>query len=209
MKEYTVCFLFTQDLGQVLLVRKKRTEFTGQLNGVGGELEPGEQPLECALREIREETGITPGTMAALSGGMPLAHLGTLQLPHDCKYGTNDGCTLHYFAGIMLPGTSIHGPVGGEMLEARPSREAAASGTGSREYAGNGDLGYFVAAALKALDPYKQTDARTDADPLAHMLSVHRGYMDAAFREGDLLRASEEAGTVSRLAYAAWHGSQK
>jgi len=31
----------------------------GKWNGVGGKLEPGETPDACAIREIKEETGLT------------------------------------------------------------------------------------------------------------------------------------------------------
>ncbi|MHB0857488.1 MAG: NUDIX domain-containing protein [Anaerolineae bacterium] len=54
----TLTFLtFGQD---VLLLRGAtgRLRFPGKLNGVGGHLESGEEPLEAALREVREETGL-------------------------------------------------------------------------------------------------------------------------------------------------------
>jgi 8-oxo-dGTP diphosphatase len=46
--------------GHVLLIRKKRGLGAGKINGPGGKLEPGESPLEGALREVREEVGVTP-----------------------------------------------------------------------------------------------------------------------------------------------------
>jgi 8-oxo-dGTP diphosphatase len=45
---------------------------------IGGELEAGETPLEAAVRELREETGLT-GTFAALAGaldGVPAGLIG-------------------------------------------------------------------------------------------------------------------------------------
>jgi 8-oxo-dGTP diphosphatase len=44
----------------VLLIRKKRGLGAGKINAPGGRLEPGETPLEAAVRETREEVGITP-----------------------------------------------------------------------------------------------------------------------------------------------------
>jgi len=45
--------------GRVLLIHKRRGHGAGRINGPGGKLEPGEAPLECAVRETREETGLT------------------------------------------------------------------------------------------------------------------------------------------------------
>lgn len=43
----------------VLLVLKERPSWQkGRLNLVGGHVEPGETPLEAAVRELKEETGI-------------------------------------------------------------------------------------------------------------------------------------------------------
>ena len=52
--------LFVIRDGRILLIRKKRGLGAGKINGPGGRLEPGETALECAIRETREELGITP-----------------------------------------------------------------------------------------------------------------------------------------------------
>jgi 8-oxo-dGTP diphosphatase len=52
--------LFVLRDGQVLLIHKKRGLGAGKLNGPGGRLDPGETPLECAVRETREELRVTP-----------------------------------------------------------------------------------------------------------------------------------------------------
>ena len=46
--------------GQMLLIRKKRGLGAGKINAPGGRLEPGEAPLEAAIREAQEELCITP-----------------------------------------------------------------------------------------------------------------------------------------------------
>lgn len=51
---------------RVFLVRKTHPEWqAGLMNAVGGEIEPGETPLEAAVREFREETGwgVSPAHM--------------------------------------------------------------------------------------------------------------------------------------------------
>jgi 8-oxo-dGTP diphosphatase len=50
--------LFLRDGDQVLLIRKKRGHGAGKINGPGGKIDPGETPLQAALRETREETGV-------------------------------------------------------------------------------------------------------------------------------------------------------
>jgi 8-oxo-dGTP pyrophosphatase MutT (NUDIX family) len=46
--------------GEVLLIRKLRGLGRGKINAPGGRLEPGESPLEAAIRETREEVGVVP-----------------------------------------------------------------------------------------------------------------------------------------------------
>ena len=54
----TLCFVIRG--GEILLIRKKRGLGAGKVNGPGGRLEPGESPLECAIRETQEELCVTP-----------------------------------------------------------------------------------------------------------------------------------------------------
>ena len=52
--------VFVRRADELLLIRKKRGLGAGKINGPGGRMEPGETPAECAVREAREELGITP-----------------------------------------------------------------------------------------------------------------------------------------------------
>lgn len=56
----TATLVFLLERERVLLIRKKRGLGAGKINAPGGRLEPGEAPLECALREVEEELCITP-----------------------------------------------------------------------------------------------------------------------------------------------------
>ncbi len=51
--------MFIRDGGRVLLIRKKRGLGADRINAPGGKIEAGESPLACAVRETREEIGVT------------------------------------------------------------------------------------------------------------------------------------------------------
>lgn len=58
MKHVTL-MLLKRD-GELLLAMKKRGFGQGKWNGAGGKVEPGETPLQAAIRETEEEVGVTP-----------------------------------------------------------------------------------------------------------------------------------------------------
>ena len=54
------CLVYLKSHGKVLLIRKSRGRLhEGEWIGLGGKLEPGEEPLAAAVREFREESGLT------------------------------------------------------------------------------------------------------------------------------------------------------
>lgn len=58
--EMRATILFVVKDGQVLLIEKKRGLGAGKINGPGGKIDPGETPLEAAIRETQEELLVTP-----------------------------------------------------------------------------------------------------------------------------------------------------
>lgn len=56
----TILFIIKD--GQILLIEKKRGLGAGKINGPGGKIDPGESPLQAAIRETQEELVITPHT---------------------------------------------------------------------------------------------------------------------------------------------------
>ena len=57
--EYVVGLLFSASRKSVVLIKKNRPKWQkGLWNGVGGHVEPGEQPLDAMRREFLEETGM-------------------------------------------------------------------------------------------------------------------------------------------------------
>lgn len=153
INHYTVNYLFDLDLKYVLLVKKNRTDFKGQLNGCGGTIEFGESGMESALREIAEETGLKPADLRKV-GDDELIWLGNLILPYDCKehHGL---CGLHMYAGIVEPASRNkiqHNTDSGEPLVWEPVKDILSSTLENGRYAGEGDLQYFIGQAVKKLE---------------------------------------------------------
>ncbi len=59
MKIATLCYV-KHDNKTLMIhrIRKVNDMHQGKWNGLGGKLEPGESPEECAIREINEESGL-------------------------------------------------------------------------------------------------------------------------------------------------------
>ncbi len=53
----TLMFIRVKD--EVLLIEKQRGIGAGKVNGPGGKIDPGETPLQCAIRETQEELCVT------------------------------------------------------------------------------------------------------------------------------------------------------
>lgn len=130
MLKYTIAFLKRGD--EILLLNREKPYWMGCWNGVGGKLLPNETPLDCVLREIKEETGIKLETIhykgtvtwnvGSFDGGGMYLYLA--DLPADFSYSTpaktdegildwkkidwildteNQGiANLHYFFPAML-----------------------------------------------------------------------------------------------------------
>lgn len=59
MKLATLCYVRVNDQTLMLhRIKKDQDMHQGKWNGLGGKLENGESPEECAIREIEEESGL-------------------------------------------------------------------------------------------------------------------------------------------------------
>lgn len=86
---------------KVLLVQRSKPPGIGKWGFPGGHLEMGETVGECAVRELREETGIDADTVRVLTafdfiarddGGRPVRHYTLIAVLCDWRAG--DGATL-------------------------------------------------------------------------------------------------------------------
>ncbi|KAI0765266.1 NUDIX hydrolase domain-like protein, partial [Fomes fomentarius] len=91
VKLYTNAFVILND-EKVLLGFKKRGFGKGLWNGFGGKVDPGETPLQAAIRELEEEAGVQA----------PLEHCGVLFFVVD---GAEAAFHIDVFRADMYSGT--------------------------------------------------------------------------------------------------------
>ena len=84
----TLTFLFHKDEILLIKVPKNRGVWSGLFNGVGGHIERGEEPHSAALREIFEETRLSPASLSLC---------GIVQIDTN----TNPGIALFVFLGSV------------------------------------------------------------------------------------------------------------
>lgn len=59
MKLATLCYAVRDGKTLMIYRNKKENDYhKGKWNGLGGKFEPGESPEDCAIREMKEETGL-------------------------------------------------------------------------------------------------------------------------------------------------------
>lgn len=87
MQGYNCIMVYHRDQEQLLFCKRLKDPYKGKYNFVGGKLEPGEDGLAAAYRELQEETSITKADIA-------LFHM------MDFTY-YNQGCYVEVYAGIL------------------------------------------------------------------------------------------------------------
>jgi len=59
MQLATLCYVIDNDKTLMLYRNKRKEDYhIGKWNGLGGKFEHGESPEECAIREVKEESGL-------------------------------------------------------------------------------------------------------------------------------------------------------
>ncbi len=59
MQGLNVIWVYNRDASRVLMCKRHKEPYLGLYNLVGGKIEPGEDGLAAAYRELKEESGIT------------------------------------------------------------------------------------------------------------------------------------------------------
>lgn len=87
MKKYNCIALFNEDKSKILFCKRKKNPYLGLYNFVGGKVEPGEESMDAAYRELYEETGVRKEEVQ-------------LYRLMDVRYYTQD-YTLELFVGMI------------------------------------------------------------------------------------------------------------
>ena len=127
MQGYNLIVVFDERRERVLLCRRRKEPYKGLLNFVGGKIEPGEEGLAAAYRELREETGLTEADIS-------LFHF------MDLTYYRGAPCRLEVYAG------RLKGPAQARGEENQLIWQAAKEDMFDRtRFAGKGNMGHIMA----------------------------------------------------------------
>jgi 8-oxo-dGTP diphosphatase len=94
MQGLNVIWVFNPTADKVLFCKRHKEPYKGLYNLVGGKIEPGEDGLAAAYRELREETSITD---------IELVHM------MDFTYHLADACRVEVYVGTLTNETDVHG----------------------------------------------------------------------------------------------------
>jgi len=89
-----VIWVFNRAADKVLMCKRRKNPYIGLFNLVGGKIEPCEDGLAAAYRELAEETGISD---------IRLIHL------MDFTYYQADSCRVEVYAGRLRDDVDVYG----------------------------------------------------------------------------------------------------
>ena len=122
---YNLIAVFDEAAESLLLCLRRKNPYKGLYNFVGGKIEPGEDGLAAAYRELREETGIT-------SNDIELHCVMVLDYPLDSIH-------MEAYAGRLNKPIEVHGDE--NELHWLPVTEDFFDHT---RFAGNGNVGHII-----------------------------------------------------------------
>ena len=123
MQGFNVIWVFNPAADKVLMCKRHKEPYKGLYNLVGGKIEPGEDGLAAAYRELKEETGITD---------IELVHL------MSSTYVLSDDCQLEVYVGRLKQDAPVKGDEK-ELVWIDTSENFFDMG----RFAGEGNIGHF------------------------------------------------------------------
>lgn len=99
-RAFSVAVYARKTSGRVLVIHHRRT---GHWLPIGGEMEAGETPLEAAVRELREETGLaaTFGPLVGHCEGVPAGYIG-----YEEHFTGSKGLHMNFVFVAEVPATA-------------------------------------------------------------------------------------------------------
>lgn len=126
MQGYNVIVVYNETGDKLLMCRRSHEPYKGRSNFVGGKIEPGEDGMTAAYRELEEETAITPQD---------------IQLTHfiDFTYHLSD-CYVEVYVGRLNKSVSVHGDENKLYWS-----DTDCDFFDMEKYAGEGNIGHIIA----------------------------------------------------------------
>jgi len=94
MQGFNVIWVFNPTTDKVLMCKRSKEPYKGLYNLVGGKIDPNEDGLTAAYRELREETGIID---------VALVHI------MDFTYYLQDSCVVEVYVGKLIYSVDVCG----------------------------------------------------------------------------------------------------
>lgn len=128
MQGYNCILVYNQNQTKILFCKRIKNPYKGLYNLVGGKIEPGEDGLLAAYRELEEETGIKKSSIA-------LSHM------MDFTY-YNQNCYVEVYSGVLKEKVAL-------MEEIHPLCWINISEDffSMEKFAGEGNIGHMVEQA--------------------------------------------------------------
>lgn len=133
MQGYNLIIVYNESAEQILMCRRLKEPYKGLINLVGGKIEPGEDGLSAAYRELFEETSIT-------SADIVLTHL------MDFTYFPQD-CRVEVYMGRLLHSVTVYGDENTLFWS-----DLRLDFFDMTRYAGEGNIGHMLEIARQCMD---------------------------------------------------------
>jgi len=125
MQGYNLLAVYNEDGSRLLLCRRKKEPYRGLLNLTGGKIEPGENGLDAAYRELWEETSIDREEIQ-------LVHLMDFTYPLD-------RCYVEVYVGRLKRSVQVYGEENELVWQ-----DLHQNYFDSSQYAGEGNIGHIL-----------------------------------------------------------------
>ena len=133
MKKLNVVIVYNKDKDKLLMCKREKEPYKGKYNLVGGKVEPNENEITAAYRELEEETGITKDD---------------INLKHLMNFNyINDGFELEVFAGKLNKDVNLV-----EEVNKLYWMETSENFFDTEKFAGNGNIGHMLLQAKHILE---------------------------------------------------------